>query len=203
MALKWLAKRVSHQTLTSRAIFCKNWVMESVLPRLLSFLLLCSRATSAKGDAGDGQSQLSLEMSLPNFLFCPSAFLSPALPHPGKSFTCSTSVLLFGRGWDFALEPVRLSCKHMSKSSLSSLLCVHHPLQQGAGRRCKPGHEVDMFTWRQPPSHHPNLPNTLSAKGQAQFSLRKETSKLLLPQPEEFPRKVAMEVVEIDAVGYQ
>ena len=167
------------------------------------FALSLQSCHQCKGDAGDGQSQLSLETSLPSFLFCLSAFLSPALPHSGKSLTCSTSVLLFGWGWDFALEPVRPSCKHMSKSSLSSLLCVHHPLQQGAGRQCKPGHEVDTFTRSQPPSHHTNPPNTLSAKGQAQFSLRKETLKLLLPSPRNSKGKVAMEIVEIDAVGYK
>lgn len=43
-----IAKTVSHQTQASTAIFCKNCLMGSVLPRLISLLFLCSCAASTR-----------------------------------------------------------------------------------------------------------------------------------------------------------
>lgn len=46
-------------------------------------------------------------------------------------------------------------------------------------------------------------PPSQSVKGQAQFSLRKETSKLLFPNHGEFQRKVTMETAVTNTLSYK
>lgn len=132
-----IAKRVSHHTQVSRATFCKNWVMGNVLPRLISLLFLCSHAASAR---------MMLETDKPSFpwkyqfkflLSVPLHFSPQHYPHHRGSLICSICVFLFCWGWGFALEPARLPCKHMGKSSLSSLLYTQNPLWHGEGRQHK------------------------------------------------------------------
>lgn len=113
-------------------------------------------------------------------VICLSVFSSLPPHHPRRTLTCSTYVFLFDWGWNFALEPVRLSCKHkwanLPSPASSKPSVPYHKEQEG---HANPHCNVEMFIQSQPPSHHPNPPNTLSAKGHSQFSLRKQTLKLL------------------------
>lgn len=135
MAWKW-EWTVLHQTLTSRVIFCKNWVIGSSSAKTHHQLALSLQSRcQCKDDAGDSQSPLSLETSIQRFLLSVSLH-SPPPRHPisvGAEYAAHMCFSLAKAGtslwypWDYLAN----IWAHFPSPA-------QHPLQQGAGRQGKP-----------------------------------------------------------------
>lgn len=129
-------------------------------------------------------------------VICPSAS-PPPQPHPNKNLICSTYVhfpLAGAELWNpqgccaniWAHPPSPTSSKPRTPAAGREKATQAHARTRG----CLP-----RTAAAQPPPQ--------SVKGQAQFSLRKETCKLLFPNPGEFQRKIAMETAVTNTLSYK